>query len=193
MRILLSHANFQPQQGDGGVYTYIQDNTVPVLFLLMLILQFALIIIDRAIFLRKFILGKIVFQFLQIVLLHIWLFIVFPLMTERSFNSVVPPQIYYMVKCFYLLLSAYQIRCGYPTRILGNFLCKGYTYVNMVLFKGFLVVPFLFELRTVMDWMWTDTSMSIFDWIKMEDIFQNIYMLKVSVWRRFSVVGFFKG
>ncbi|RZC37773.1 piezo-type mechanosensitive ion channel component 2 [Asbolus verrucosus] len=95
-----------------------------------------------------------------------------------GFNSVIAPQMYYMVKCFYLLLSAYQIRCGYPTRILGNFLCKGYNYVNMFLFKAFMAVPFLFELRTVMDWMWTDTSMTVFDWIKMEDIFAHIFQLK---------------
>lgn len=86
---------------------------------------------------------------------------------------------WYMVKCFYLLLSAYQIRCGYPTRILGNFLCKGFNYVNMFLFKGFMAVPFLFELRTIMDWMWTDTSMTIFDWLKMEDIWAHIFLLKV--------------
>lgn len=94
---------------------------------------------------------------------------------------MLPPQLYYIVKCFYLLLSAYQIRCGYPTRILGNFLCKGYNYVNMFLFKAFLAVPFLFELRTVMDWMWTDTSMTVFDWIKMEDIFAHIFQLKVII------------
>lgn len=86
---------------------------------------------------------------------------------------------WYMVKCFYLLLSAYQIRSGYPTRILGNFLCKGYNYINFGLFKGFMFVPFLFEIRTIMDWIWTDTSMTIFDWLKMEDIFANIFLLKV--------------
>lgn len=42
-----------------------------------------------------------------------------------------------------------------------------------------MAVPFLFELRTVMDWMWTDTSMTVFDWIKMEDIFAHIFQLKV--------------
>jgi len=47
---------------------------------------------------------------------------------------------WYMVKCFYLLLSAYQIRSGYPTRILGNVLCKRYYFTNMVLFKGYGVI-----------------------------------------------------
>lgn len=42
-----------------------------------------------------------------------------------------------------------------------------------------MIIPFLFELRTLMDWIWTDTSMSLFDWIKMEDIFTNIYQMKV--------------
>jgi len=54
----------------------------------------------------------------------------------RQFNAKVPPQMWYMVKCFYLLLSAYQIRRGYPTRILGNVLCKRYQVTNMVMFKG---------------------------------------------------------
>lgn len=176
--ILIGYSSFGTQSGDGGVSSYLQDDRVPALFLLMLILQFMLIIIDRGIFLRKNILAKIIFQFAQIFLLHGWLFILFPIMTGSKFNTALPPQMYYMVKCFYLLLSAYQIRCGYPTRILGNFLCKGYNYVNMFLFKGFMLVPFLFELRTVMDWMWTDTSMTIFDWIKMEDIFAHIFQLK---------------
>jgi hypothetical protein len=176
--ILIGYSSFGTQQGDGGVSSYLEDDRVPVLFLLMLILQFTLIIVDRGIFLRKNIVAKIIFQFIQVFVLHIWLFIIFPIITERGFNSVLAPQMYYMVKCFYLLLSAYQIRCGYPTRILGNFLCKGYNYVNMFLFKGFMAIPFLFELRTVMDWMWTDTSMTVFDWIKMEDIFSHIFQIK---------------
>jgi hypothetical protein len=54
----------------------------------------------------------------------------------REFNAEVPPQMWYMVKCFYLLLSAYQIRRGYPTRVLGNALCKRYSVTNKVMFKG---------------------------------------------------------
>ncbi|XP_076644302.1 piezo type mechanosensitive ion channel component isoform X6 [Halictus rubicundus] len=176
--LIFGFSAFGTQQGDGGVTAYLQENRVPMPFLLMLLLQFALIVIDRALFLRKSILGKLIFQYCLIFGVHAWMFFILPSVTERQFNEKLPPQIWYMVKCFYLLLAAYQLRQGYPTRILGNFLCKKYSIVNYVLFKGFMVVPFLFELRAVMDWIWTDTSMTIMDWFKMEDIFASIYQIK---------------
>ncbi|XP_067001205.2 piezo-type mechanosensitive ion channel component isoform X3 [Anabrus simplex] len=175
MVVIFGFASFGTQQGDGGVAAYLEENKVPIPFLVMLILQFALIVIDRALFLRKFILGKIIFQFFLVIGVHIWMFFILPAVTERPFNDALPPQMWYMVKCFYLLLSAYQIRSGYPTRILGNFLCKRYNMINMICFKGFMNIPFLFELRALMDWVWTDTSMTLFDWLKMEDIFAHIF------------------
>ncbi|XP_017788930.1 PREDICTED: piezo-type mechanosensitive ion channel component [Habropoda laboriosa] len=176
--LIFGFSAFGTQQGDGGVTAYLQENRVPMPFLLMLLLQFALIVIDRALFLKKSIVGKLIFHYCLIFGVHIWMFFILPSVTERQFNERLPPQMWYMVKCFYLLLAAYQLRQGYPTRILGNFLCKKYSIVNYVLFKGFMLVPFLFELRAVMDWIWTDTSMTIMDWFKMEDIFANIYQIK---------------
>ncbi|XP_020278165.1 piezo-type mechanosensitive ion channel component isoform X3 [Pseudomyrmex gracilis] len=176
--LIFGFSAFGTQQGDGGVTAYLQENRVPMPFLLMLLLQFALIVIDRALFLRKSMVGKLIFQYCLVFGVHLWMFFILPSVTETQFNNNLPPQIWYMVKCFYLLLAAYQLRQGYPTRILGNFLCKKYSIVNYVLFKGFMLVPFLFELRAVMDWIWTDTSMTIMDWFKMEDIFASIYQIK---------------
>ncbi|PSN54799.1 hypothetical protein C0J52_01988 [Blattella germanica] len=167
MVVIFGFASFGSDLGDGGVSAYLEENKVPIPFLVMLILQFALIVVDRALYLRKYILGKIIFQFLLVIGVHIWMFFILPLVTDKQFNAELPPQMWYMVKCFYLLLSAYQIRSGYPTRILGNVLCK-----------RFMAVPFLFELRALMDWMWTDTSMTVWDWLKMEDIFANIFQHK---------------
>ena len=52
----------QTNQGDGNVANLMEENKVPGAFLAMLIVQFALIIIDRALFLRKFLFGKVIYQ-----------------------------------------------------------------------------------------------------------------------------------
>ncbi|XP_063707316.1 piezo-type mechanosensitive ion channel component isoform X4 [Culicoides brevitarsis] len=178
--ILFGFSAFGTAGGDASVLSYFEENKVPVTFLFMLIIQFFLIVIDRALYLRKYMIGKIIFQFFLIIGLHIWMFFILPATTERRFNSSNPPIVYYLIKCGHLLFSAYQIRCGYPARILGNFITKGYSLFNNVGFKVFMNIPFLFELRTLMDWVWTDTSFSVFDWLKMEDIFANVYQLKCS-------------
>ena len=41
-----------------------------------------------------------------------------------------------------------------------------------------MACPFLFELRTAIDWTWTDTSMPILDFFSMENFYSVIYNLK---------------
>ncbi|XP_036328319.1 piezo-type mechanosensitive ion channel component isoform X2 [Rhagoletis pomonella] len=180
--LLFGFTAFGSQQSDsaGGVQTYLEENKVPIPFLIMLLVQFILIVIDRALYLRKALLHKIIFHFLSVIGIHIWMFFIVPAVTERSFYSLAPPIIFYIIKCFYILLSSYQIKCGYPKRILGNFLTKGFSLVNMVAFKVYMAIPFLYELRTILDWVCTDSTMTLFDWLKMEDIFADIYFIKCS-------------
>uniref|UniRef100_A0A158R607 PIEZO domain-containing protein n=1 Tax=Syphacia muris TaxID=451379 RepID=A0A158R607_9BILA len=89
-------------------------------------------------------------------------------------------QLLYVVKCIYLLVSAWQIRNGYPSLCVGNLITHSYGFANMIMFKIFMCLPFLFELRTSIDWAWTDTSMPIFDFFNMENFFATIYSLKCS-------------
>ncbi|KAH8376905.1 hypothetical protein KR093_002071 [Drosophila rubida] len=168
----------QQTESDGGVQTYLAENKVPVPFLIMLLVQFLLIVIDRALYLRKALVNKIIFHFFSVIGIHIWMFFVVPAVTERTFNSLAPPILFYVIKCFYMLLSSYQIKSGYPKRILGNFFTKGFSMVNMIAFKVYMQIPFLYELRTILDWVCIDSTMTIFDWLKMEDIFSNIYLIR---------------
>uniref|UniRef100_A0A3B4YPT2 Uncharacterized protein n=1 Tax=Seriola lalandi dorsalis TaxID=1841481 RepID=A0A3B4YPT2_SERLL len=157
----------------------LSEDQVPEAFLVMLLMQFGTMIVDRALYLKKSLLGKCVFQVVLVFGIHFWMFFILPGVTERSENPVA--QLWYFVKCIYFGLSAYQIKCGYPNRILGNFLTKNFNYPNLFLFQGFRLVPFLTELRAVMDWVWTDTTLSLSSWICVEDIYANIFILKC--WR----------
>ena len=55
--------------------------------------------------------------------------------------------------------------------------------VNMLGFIGysiFAVVPFLYELRALLDWSCTATTLTLFDWLKLEDIHTSLFMITVS-------------
>ncbi|XP_056155643.1 piezo-type mechanosensitive ion channel component 2-like isoform X2 [Lampris incognitus] len=159
----------------------LSEDQVPEAFLVMVLIQFGTMVIDRALYLRKTVLGKLVFQVILVFGIHFWLFFILPTVTERRFNQNSVAQLWYFVKCVYFGLSAYQIRSGYPTRVLGNFLTKSHNYLNLFLFQGFRLVPFLTELRAVMDWVWTDTTLSLSSWICVEDVYAHTFVLKC--WR----------
>uniref|UniRef100_A0A8C4SBM8 Piezo non-specific cation channel R-Ras-binding domain-containing protein n=1 Tax=Erpetoichthys calabaricus TaxID=27687 RepID=A0A8C4SBM8_ERPCA len=179
--IIFGYWAFGKHSAAADITESLSEDQVPEAFLIMLLIQFGTMVVDRALYLRKTILGKCVFQVLQVFGIHFWMFFILPGVTERRFNANHVAQLWYFVKCVYFGLSAYQIKCGYPNRVLGNFLTKSYNYLNLFLFQGFRLIPFLTELRAVMDWVWTDTTLSLSSWICVEDIYANIFILKC--WR----------
>uniref|UniRef100_A0A8L0DUU3 Piezo type mechanosensitive ion channel component 1 (Er blood group) n=1 Tax=Oncorhynchus mykiss TaxID=8022 RepID=A0A8L0DUU3_ONCMY len=171
---------FGKHSAAADIASTLSEDQVPEAFLVMLLIQFSTMIIDRALYLRKTVLGKLIFQIILVFGIHLWMFFILPaddmfvyLRDVRQSLSAVPI-------CIYFALSAYQIRCGYPTRILGNFLTKKFNHLNLFLFQGFRLVPFLVELRAVMDWVWTDTTLSLSNWMCVEDIYANIFIIKCS-------------
>ncbi|KAJ1372805.1 hypothetical protein KIN20_035075 [Parelaphostrongylus tenuis] len=140
--------------GSGNVIGDIQSSRIPLTFVVMLVVMTLMIVIDRGLYLRKWEL------------------------TRRAAAENTVAQTLYVVKCLYLLVSAWQIRNGYPQLCIGNLLTHAYGLANMVFFKIFMLIPFLFELRTAIDWTWTDTSMPLFDFFNMENFYAVIYNLK---------------
>ncbi|XP_052333345.1 piezo-type mechanosensitive ion channel component 2-like, partial [Oncorhynchus keta] len=179
--IVFGFSAFGKHSAGADITSSLSEDQVPGAFLVMVLIQFGTMVVDRALYLKKTVLGKVIFQVILVFGIHFWMFFILPGVTERRFNENTVAKLWYCIKCIYFGLSAYQIRCGYPTRVLGNFLTKSYNYANLFLFQGFRLIPFLTELRAVMDWVWTDTSLSLSSWICVEDIYAHIFVLKC--WR----------
>uniref|UniRef100_W5MGR7 Uncharacterized protein n=1 Tax=Lepisosteus oculatus TaxID=7918 RepID=W5MGR7_LEPOC len=169
--IIFGYWAFGKHSAAADITESLSEDQVPEAFLVMLLIQFGTMVVDRALYLRKTLMAGGVPIVPVSVSFHF----------NRRFNRNQVAQLWYFVKCVYFGLSAYQIKCGYPNRVLGNFLTKRYNCLNLFLFQGFRLVPFLTELRAVMDWVWTDTTLSLSSWICVEDIYANIFILKC--WR----------
>jgi piezo-type mechanosensitive ion channel component 1/2 len=44
-------------------------------------------------------------------------------------------------------------------------------------FHVFASIPFLYELREILDWSCTATTLTLFDWLKLEDINMSLYFV----------------
>ncbi len=46
-------------------------------------------------------------------------------------------------------------------------------------FLVYRLVPLLPELRQVMDWVFTDTALSLINWLKVQEIYAQLFLVKV--------------
>lgn len=78
--------------------------------------------------------------------------------------------------CAYLLLSGLQISYGYPPFIQTNWMTKRAHHFWGNIFKLYRSLPFLYELRMLLDWACTPTTLYLGEWIKLEDIYCGLFI-----------------
>lgn len=54
------------------------------------------------------------------------------------------------------------------------------------------MIPFLSEARTLLDWICIKTSLSLYEWFKMEDIYSDNFTIKVSKSNQYVSEEFYK-
>ena len=82
--------------------------------------------------------------------------------------------IFYIFYLIYLYVSSAQIRLGYHD-IKRKSLFKRNTGVTNLITKIFNAIPFLPQIRNVIDWTYTSTCFDLFQWIKFESIYDSIF------------------
>mmetsp|Transcript_41089 Transcript_41089/g.62457 ORF Transcript_41089/g.62457 Transcript_41089/m.62457 type:complete len:149 (+) Transcript_41089:2-448(+) len=80
--------------------------------------------------------------------------------------------------CLYFALSALQIKVGIPELMQSYFMMDGSSSKHKWFFKGFITLPFLFELRVLIDWSFTRTSLGLFQWFKLCQIQNELFHAK---------------
>jgi hypothetical protein len=78
------------------------------------------------------------------------------------------------------MLSAFQIRYGFPDFKEPSSLTTTIGLGPMIGYRIFYHSPFLFELKIVLDWCWSKTSLDIFQWLELAEIDSELFFFKNS-------------
>lgn len=134
---------------------------------------FFLIVLDRIIYLCSFATGKVIFYIFNLVLFTYSV-------TEYAWQSGPSQQhaaglalrCIYFAKAISLALQAVQIRHGVPHKstLYRQFLTSEVSRINYLGYRLYRALPFLYELRCVLDWSCTTTSLTMYDWLKVGSI-----------------------
>ncbi|CAG9311917.1 PIEZO2_2 [Blepharisma stoltei] len=85
-------------------------------------------------------------------------------------------QWFYIFYVIYFILVTLQFQVGLPSLREVSFPLMRHTdKTSNIFFKIYRGLPFVFELRTVIDWSLTKTSLVFFDWLRFEDINAQLY------------------
>jgi len=98
--------------------------------------------------------------------------------------------IYFLIKCVYWYYSAKQICFGYKLFSQDNYWTKRdplsrtadekVSYYRYIGFSLYSLCPFLFEIRTLLDWGCSATALTFFEWFKLEDINRQLFLNRQS-------------
>eukprot|EP00050_Salpingoeca_kvevrii_P022903 m.134365 g.134365 ORF g.134365 m.134365 type:complete len:2878 (-) comp9869_c0_seq1:74-8707(-) len=182
--IIIGYTAFTaPSSSEVSAAAALQNNEVPPQLLFYMLMQFLIILIDRIIYLMKLMRLKLAFHLVHLILIHILVFFYLPQVTSRPFedNSVIV--FLYLLKIVYFFLSAAQIQAFFPSNILTNVLTTSVSKPYYFVFLCYKAVPFLYELRTLLDWTCTPTTQEFRAWLKIADISDQLYVN----WYRLSV------
>jgi hypothetical protein len=94
--------------------------------------------------------------------------------------------VFYFIQLWYLYVSAKQIKHGYVvfstnTPIPFNTDALGHGLLSRYLFKIYLNLPFVFEMKSVWDWTNTTTSLDVFMWLQVEEIYAQLFTNKCNI------------
>ena len=83
------------------------------------------------------------------------------------------------VKCLSLALNSWQLQKGYPKCTSGNLLLRHYNTLSWLGVTIYTAIPFLYELRCLLDWTCTATTLTLFDWLTFEEIRLTLFRAKM--------------
>lgn len=151
------------------VTTWWTTNFVETRQLVVVIVAFFALVLDRVIYLRRSMRAKLAVQYMSVLVYHYFLFL------HVEFGERKSLRFFYVLKCIYFFVSGLQIRSGFPLYTTGQWLLRNFSLKGLIAFHIYYNIPFLWLTRTLLDWAVLPTSLEIFQYFKFIDVYIYLY------------------
>ena len=147
--------------------------------------------------------SKYVLNMIFVIISHLCLFFVFPFVGNFSafsnysceaeekgevdiqycndFQKKWHLRVAFVIYALYMFLSCQQIKYGYKDIREKSYLKRGTSVISSSIHSVSMVVPFFYELKLAIDWAFTQTSLSLFQWNKFECIYGQLFVTLCSM------------
>jgi hypothetical protein len=178
--IILFYSSINASEGDtASVSQQISANQFSGNMVLAVLAQIALIVVDRVAYLRRAHALKLAIQVVTVLAVHVMVFLAVPIVTDRTFGSNPALVVFYLLWVVYFAVSGLQLHHGFDVRPpRASLKSNGYNPPMPLLFNIYLSVPFLHELRAILDWVCTPTSLDLGQWMKVEAIHTQLFLVQ---------------
>jgi hypothetical protein len=82
---------------------------------------------------------------------------------------------YYIFWSFYFYYSALQIKYGYPMAPYKQMFSKDTSFLTTNGWRAYKAIPFIWEMKVIIDWTVTSTCLDLFQWFKLDDAYNTLY------------------
>lgn len=174
-------AMLQDRNG-GSLSSQLSNNQFSGAMVVAAICQVGVIVLDRVAYLYRSQLIKALLQWTLTVFIHGMMVFYVPLTTQVPFSENTVGFVFYLLYVVYLLLGSMQLYLGFssapPTDSLKS---QGVNPPFPLFFRIYSAVPFLMEMRHLLDWCCAHTSLDVFMHLQLSAIHTELFLVKAEM------------
>jgi len=152
-----------------------------------LFIQVLFIVGDRIAYVYRSLRVKVLLVYFAVPYWLSYILFIWPTISQSVFGNNIYLQMFFILKINYMVLSGLQIRYGYPAIENSGFsfitnkpsISRGYV------FRVYRAVPFIFELKSLLDWVLQASALDVWENFKLLDIYTNLFLTQCDLiyWR----------
>jgi len=121
---------------------------------------------------------KLIIYVVLVVFVHVQCGFYFPISQGIKLNNNLSLLFYYTLWVLHLVYAGLQIKHGYPQQPYKHTFMRDTSFGQTLLFKLYKAVPFLWEMKVIIDWTVTSTCLDLYQWFRLDDAYNWVYYNK---------------